>query len=119
MDECSDACNLGGATGYGNQERVAVGGPEVWSIGWTFLPGDLSEGWSENREGQGGAARGKVERMISSSKHGVKSNPLSVETGPGPSRQPWSVVPHVAIDGATGNGTDTSQGTCTIDLGNR
>ena len=88
------------------------------SIDWTFFPGDLSEGWGENREGQGGAARGRVERMISSSKHGVKSNPLSVETGPDPSRQSWSVVPHAAIDGAADNGTYASQGTCIMGLGN-
>lgn len=48
--------------------------------------------------------------MIPSSKHGVKSNSLSVETGPHPSRWPWSVVLHVAIDNAKSNGTDASQG---------
>lgn len=31
----------------------------------------------------------RVERTIPSSKHGVKSNSLSVETGPHPSRWPW------------------------------
>ena len=31
----------------------------------------------------------RVERMIPSSKHGVKSNSLSAETGPHPSRGPW------------------------------
>jgi hypothetical protein len=50
----------------------------------------------------------RVERMIPSSKQGVKSNSLNVETGPHPSRWPWWVVLHVAIYKATNNGADAS-----------
>ena len=66
----------------------------------------------EGEDTKGEKGYEEVERMIPSSKHGVKSNFLRVETGPHPSWWRWKAVLHVATMNATNNDGGASQGTC-------